>query len=112
MDEFVEMLLENEMALEISLPHLDKRHVLEARGELSPRISILEDELNEIIKETEKEESESTKREKGQDSSVEPESKKVEIASCSVCNKHNMFDDRTLLTAFPSDIPPRGSKGL
>ena len=112
MDEFVEMLLENEMALEISLPHLDKRHVLEARGELSPRISILEDELNEIIKETEKEESESTKREKGQDSSVESESKRVEIASCSVCNKHKMFDDRTLLTAFPSDIPPRCSKGL
>ena len=112
MDEFVEMLLENEMALEISLPHLDKRHVLEARGELSPRISILEDELNEIIKETEKEEKESTKREKEQGNPAESESKKVEIASCSVCNKHTTFDDPTLLSAFPSDIPPRCSEGL
>ena len=72
MDEFVEMLLEDEIALDISLPHLDKRHVLEARGELSPRVSILEDELNDIIKETENEES-ALKRSKSEQQQKQPE---------------------------------------
>lgn len=72
MDEFVEMLLEDEIALDISLPHLDKRHVLEARGELSPRVSILEDELNDIIKETENEENE-LKRSKSEQQQKQPE---------------------------------------
>lgn len=58
MDEFVDMLLEKDMALNIALPHLDKRHTLVDRGELEPRQSILEDELNDLIKETEKEDSE------------------------------------------------------
>lgn len=72
MDEFVEMLLEDEIALDISLPHLDKRHVLEARGELSPRVSILEDELNDIIKETENEEN-ALKRSKSEQQQKQPE---------------------------------------
>ena len=65
MDEFVDLLLEKDMALNIALPHLDKRHALVARGDLPPRKSILEDELNDLIKETEKEdEDKSQKREK------------------------------------------------
>lgn len=65
MDEFVDLLLEKDMALNIALPHLDKRHTLVARGDLPPRKSILEDELNDLIKETEKEdEDKSQKREK------------------------------------------------
>ena len=99
MDEFVEMLLEDEIALDISLPHLDKRHVLEARGELSPRVSILEDELNDIIKETEKEDKEakrskSDQPQKQEDSEAkrskseqqqDSEAKKVKVDSSFVC---------------------------
>lgn len=77
MDEFVEMLLEDEIALDISLPHLDKRHVLEARGELSPRVSILEDELNDIIKETENEENALKRSKSEQPKDLEAKKSKV-----------------------------------
>lgn len=99
MDEFVEMLLEDEIALDISLPHLDKRHVLEARGELSPRVSILEDELNDIIKETENEEKES-KRSKSEHQ-VESETKKPKVDSSIVCKKKQFnYHVLRLLNAF------------
>lgn len=85
MDEFVDMLLEKEMALNIALPHLDKRHTLVDRGELEPRKSILEDELNDLIKETEKEDSEkSMKRDLLEEKGGE---KKVKTTSFSVCQQ-------------------------
>lgn len=58
MDEYVDMLINDEMILNIALPHLDKRYVLEKRGLLPPRRSILEDEFEEMFKETIKEDKE------------------------------------------------------
>ena len=102
MDEFVEMLLEDEIALDISLPHLDKRHVLEARGELSPRVSILEDELNDIIKETENEEN-TLKRSKSEQQQKQPEdseAKKPKVDNSIVCKKQENCYVVRLLSAF------------
>lgn len=56
MDEYVDMLINDEMILNIALPHLDKRFVLEKRGVLPPRRSVLEEEFEELLKETDKEE--------------------------------------------------------
>ena len=58
MDEYVDMLINDEMILNIALPHLDKRSVLEKRGDLPPRRSVLEDEFEEMLKETENEDME------------------------------------------------------
>lgn len=72
MDEYVDMLINNEMILNIALPHLDKRFVLEKRGILPPRRSVLEDEFEEMLKETEKED-EDRKSQKRNQKSVERE---------------------------------------
>ena len=47
MDEFVDSLLTGEVSCDVTLPHLPKRDVLEANGHLPPRVSALEDDLNE-----------------------------------------------------------------
>ena len=67
MDEFVDSLLNDEMAIGIALPYLDKRYVLEERGVLSPRVSVLEEEFEEMMREVETEDNDrkSEKREKG-----------------------------------------------
>ena len=57
MDEFVDELLEKQMAFTISLPLLPARKVLELRGELPPRESVLDEEFEEMAAELEKEES-------------------------------------------------------
>ena len=66
MDEFVDSLLNDEMAIGIALPYLDKRHVLEERGVLSPRVSVLEEEFEEMMREVETEDNDrkSEKRER------------------------------------------------
>lgn len=48
MDEFVDSLLREELVCDIAMPHMVKREKLEALGQLSPRRSILEDELLEL----------------------------------------------------------------
>lgn len=69
MDEFIESLLDADTnyACDITLPHLLKRHLLEARGDLDgPRTSVLQDELDGLIAdeaaEREKAEAEAKKR--------------------------------------------------
>ena len=57
MDEFVDELLENQMAFTISLPLLPARKVLELRGDLLPRESVLDEEFEEMAAELEKEDS-------------------------------------------------------
>lgn len=47
MDDFVDQLLHEERVCDIILPRLPKRFVLEENDELPPRISILEEELDE-----------------------------------------------------------------
>ena len=46
MDEYIDSLLNEEHIFEISLPKIPKRSVLEENGELSPYVSVLENELN------------------------------------------------------------------
>ena len=57
MDEFVDELLEKQMAFTLSLPLLPSRKVLELRGDLLPRVSALDDEFEEMVAELEKEDS-------------------------------------------------------
>ena len=60
MDEYIDSLLNEEHIFEISLPKIPKRSVLEDNGELSPYVSVLENELNvDRNKKEEKSESES-----------------------------------------------------
>ncbi|KAL1919899.1 uncharacterized protein VTP21DRAFT_1831 [Calcarisporiella thermophila] len=47
MDEFVDQLLHEERVCDILLPRLAKRHTLEESGDLPPRISALEEDLEE-----------------------------------------------------------------
>ena len=60
MDEYIDSLLNEEHIFEISLPKIPKRSVFEDNGELSPYVSVLENELNvDRNKKEEKSESES-----------------------------------------------------
>uniref|UniRef100_A0A2L2YBP9 Pre-mRNA-splicing factor 38 n=1 Tax=Parasteatoda tepidariorum TaxID=114398 RepID=A0A2L2YBP9_PARTP len=47
MDEFIDELLHEERLCDVILPRIQKRHVLEENNELEPRISALEDDLDE-----------------------------------------------------------------
>ena len=55
MDEFIDELLREERVLDIQLPRLQKRSVLEENDQLEPRKSVLEDDIeNESSDESEK----------------------------------------------------------
>lgn len=47
MDEFIDELLREERACDIILPRIQKRHVLEENNELDPKVSALDDDLDE-----------------------------------------------------------------
>lgn len=47
MDEFIDELLREERACDIILPRIQKRHVLEENNELEPKVSALDDDLDE-----------------------------------------------------------------
>uniref|UniRef100_A0A182NQZ2 Pre-mRNA-splicing factor 38 n=1 Tax=Anopheles dirus TaxID=7168 RepID=A0A182NQZ2_9DIPT len=47
MDEFIDELLREERVSDIILPRIQKRHVLEENNELEPKVSALEDDLDE-----------------------------------------------------------------
>lgn len=47
MDEFIDELLRDERVCDIILPRIQKRHVLEENNELEPKVSALEDDLDE-----------------------------------------------------------------
>lgn len=47
MDEFIDELLREERVCDIILPRIQKRHVLEENNELEPKVSALEDDLDE-----------------------------------------------------------------
>ncbi|CAG8663062.1 8912_t:CDS:1, partial [Paraglomus occultum] len=51
MDEFIDNLLREERVFDTILPRLSKRHVLEENDELPPRISALEDDLEDDLSE-------------------------------------------------------------
>ncbi|GBM05291.1 Pre-mRNA-splicing factor 38A [Araneus ventricosus] len=47
MDEFIDQLLHEERLCDVIMPRIQKRHILEVNNELEPRISALEDDLDE-----------------------------------------------------------------
>lgn len=47
MDEFIDELLREERSCDIILPRIQKRHVLEENNELEPKVSALDDDLDE-----------------------------------------------------------------
>lgn len=47
MDEFIDDLLREERVLDVILPRIQKRHVLEENGELEPKVSALDDDLDD-----------------------------------------------------------------
>ncbi|KAJ8873233.1 hypothetical protein PR048_026867 [Dryococelus australis] len=49
MDEYIDELLREERLCDIILPRIQKRHVLEENNELEPKLSALEDDLDEGI---------------------------------------------------------------
>ncbi|OXU16573.1 hypothetical protein TSAR_000257 [Trichomalopsis sarcophagae] len=55
-DEFIDDLLRAERCCDIILPRIQKRHVLEENNELEPRISALEDDIDENLESSEDEE--------------------------------------------------------
>lgn len=55
MDEFVDDLLREERMFDIILPRIQKRHVLEENNEIEPKISALEDDLDEDLEKSDEE---------------------------------------------------------
>ncbi|XP_054718250.1 pre-mRNA-splicing factor 38A-like [Uloborus diversus] len=47
MDEFIDEILHEERLCDVILPRIQKRHILEANNDLEPRISALEDDLDD-----------------------------------------------------------------
>jgi hypothetical protein len=64
MDEFIDILLCNELACDVALPFLPKRLLLEDSGILEPRKSILEDEIDDSDEDEEKDETDKLMKEK------------------------------------------------
>lgn len=49
MDEFIDELLRSDRVCDIILPRIQKRHILEENNELEPKVSSLEDDLDEDV---------------------------------------------------------------
>mmetsp|Transcript_9451 Transcript_9451/g.18193 ORF Transcript_9451/g.18193 Transcript_9451/m.18193 type:complete len:239 (-) Transcript_9451:63-779(-) len=62
MDEFIEELLHNEVVMEVQLPHIPKRMILEETEGLAPRVSSIEHELDWEEDEEEPDRTEERKR--------------------------------------------------
>ena len=81
-DDFVESLLHDELCCDVSLPHLPKRHLLEESGSLPPRVSKLENELDEDTDD-------------GQDGTANPEisngSEKSQLSASADAFLHNII---------------------
>ncbi|XP_076371041.1 pre-mRNA processing factor 38 [Tachypleus tridentatus] len=56
MDEFIDELLHEERVCDVILPRIQKRQVLEELNELDPRVSALDDDLDDVESEEEEEE--------------------------------------------------------
>jgi pre-mRNA-splicing factor 38A len=65
MDEFIDQLLREDRVCDTILPRLTKRHVLEEMGDLEPRVSTLEEELDKSESEEESTSSDEEEEEDG-----------------------------------------------
>lgn len=72
MDEFIDILLCNELACDVALPFLPKRLLLEDSGVMEPRKSILEDEIDDTDEDEEKETDKFIKEKKKKKDSLTP----------------------------------------
>ena len=63
MDEFIDNLLRLERYCDVILPRLQKREVLEEANDIAPRVSILEDDLDEMASDSDEEEEEGEMKE-------------------------------------------------
>ncbi|XP_050537641.1 pre-mRNA-splicing factor 38 [Daktulosphaira vitifoliae] len=64
MDEFIDSLLREERVCDVILPRVQSRHVLEENNELEPKVSILEEDIDEGIESSDEEEVIEKKKEK------------------------------------------------
>ncbi|TRY75548.1 hypothetical protein TCAL_06389 [Tigriopus californicus] len=58
MDELIDSLLRDERVCDVIMPRIQKRHILEEMNELDPRVSVLEDDLEDAESSSEEEEGE------------------------------------------------------
>ncbi|XP_025413520.1 pre-mRNA-splicing factor 38 [Sipha flava] len=64
MDEFIDSLLREERVCDVILPRIQSRHVLEENNELEPKVSILEEDIEEGVESSDEEEPTEKRREK------------------------------------------------
>lgn len=64
MDELIDELLKSERVFDVILPRIQKREVLEELNQIEPRVSALEDDLDEVESEAEEEKMDEDKKEK------------------------------------------------
>lgn len=64
MDEFIDSLLREERVCDVILPRIQSRHVLEENNELEPKVSILEEDIEEGVESSDEEEPTDRRREK------------------------------------------------
>lgn len=83
MDEFIDEILHEERLCDVILPRIQKRHILEVNSELEPRVSALEDDLDEPESEDEevKENVTNVVKEKPRAKSTQESSRKEKIES-------------------------------
>lgn len=63
-DEFIDSLLRDERVCDVILPRIQSRHVLEENNELEPKVSILEEDIEEGVESSDEEEPTDKRREK------------------------------------------------
>lgn len=64
MDEFIDSLLRDERVCDVILPRVQSRHVLEENNDLDPKVSILEEDIEEGVESSDEEEPMEKRREK------------------------------------------------
>lgn len=64
MDEFIDSLLREERVCDVILPRIQSRHVLEENNDLEPKVSILEEDIEEGVESSDEEEPTEKRREK------------------------------------------------
>lgn len=75
-DEFIDSLLRDERVCDVILPRIQSRHVLEENNELEPKVSILEEDIEEGVESSDEEEPTEKRREKENRSKHSPTKEK------------------------------------
>lgn len=86
MDEFIDMLLRDETVCDVTMPALPKREILEQSQQLDPRVSVLEDDL-EDIEELEQARKEAEERKKEEEERLQVLREKAETAAAELAEE-------------------------